>query len=257
MAQSKLPPLGDAPDRSWERHGRTQAYYGVLSSDKFRTENLNDALLAEFMQSGSGHLKELLSFAEGNFGPIARNRALDFGCGVGRVLLPMAELFAHSTGIDVAESMRAEAQRNADRAGLGNIALACNPEGANGTDPNYDFIHSVMVFQHIPVARGEAIISALLKRLASGGVAALHINLRTHQSWWRRFGSILRKRVAPLNILANIINRRPWNEPMMQMNEYRLDRIFEMVVDLGFTRMLVHPCNDAKASQAFVFVRKD
>jgi SAM-dependent methyltransferase len=254
MAQGRLPLLGDAPDRSWERHGRAQAYYGVLSSDKFRTENLNDALLAEFMRSGSGHLDEVLSFIEGYFGPVARNRALDFGCGVGRVLLPMTQKFAHSTGIDISDSMRAEAQRNADGAGLGNIVLARRLEDA---EFNFDFIHSVMVFQHIPVARGEEIISGLLKRLAPGGVAALHINLRTHQSWWRRLGSVLRKRISPLNVLANLVNRRPWNEPMMQMNEYMLDRIYELIAGMGFTCILLQPCDDPKASQVFVFVRKD
>jgi hypothetical protein len=44
---------------------------------------------------------------------------------------------------------------------------------------------------------------------------------------------------------------------MMQMNEYRLDRIFELIAGLGFTRILLQPCGDEKASQVFVFVRKD
>jgi cyclopropane fatty-acyl-phospholipid synthase-like methyltransferase len=120
----------------------------------------------------------------------------------------MARKFSHSTGIDISDSMRAETKRNADGAGLDNIILARKVEDA---EFNFDFIHSVMVFQHIPVARGEEIISGLLKRLAPGGVAAFHINLRTHQSWWRRLGSVLRKYVSPLNALANLINRRPWH----------------------------------------------
>ncbi len=257
MAQSKFPLLGDAPDRSWERHGRSQAYYGVLSSDKFRTENLNEALIDEFMQSGSGHLEEVLSFAEAGFGPVARNKALDFGCGVGRVLLPLARQFSQASGIDISASMLVETRRNAEQAGFHNIALVHRVEELDATGPGFDFIHSVIVFQHIPVAQGEKIIAALLRRLAPGGVAALHINLRTHQSRWRRSGSALRKHIAPLNILANWINHRPWNEPMMQMNEYSLDRIFELAAGMGFTRILVQPGGDAKASQAFVFVRKD
>jgi SAM-dependent methyltransferase len=257
VTERKQASLGDVSDRSWESHGRHQAYYGVLSIDKFRTENLTESVIAEFMESGVDHVARILSVAEKNFGPVTRGRALDFGCGVGRLLLPLARQFNHATGLDISDSMLAETRRNAERFGLSNIALFHAPEEIPASEAGFDFIHSVIVFQHIPVERGEKIIAALLQRLAPGGVAALHINLRTHQSWWRRLGSRLRKHLTPLNILANLANRRPWNEAMMQMNEYRLDRIFELVTGLGFGRMLVEPSGDAKASQAFIFVRKD
>jgi len=256
MVNSRQPLVGDASDHSWETHGRYQAYYGVLSIDKFRTENLSEAVIAEFMASGFDHVKNVISDVEKSFGPIARGQALDFGCGVGRLLLPLGRLFREVTGVDISASMLDETRRNAAAAGLANLNLA-NSVDQIPEHLTFDFIHSVIVFQHIPVVRGEAIIAALLKRLAPGGVAALHVNLKVHQSWWRRLGSTLRQRITLLNIPANLINRRPWNEPMMQMNEYRLDRIFALVSGLGFGRMMVYPCGDAKASQAFILVRKE
>lgn len=257
MTDHKHATLGDVSDRSWESHGRHQAYYGVLSIDKFRTENLSESVISEFMASGVDHVARILSAAEQSFGPVARGRALDFGCGVGRLLLPLARQFDHATGIDISDSMLAETQRNAERAGQRNIALLHAPGEIDPAGPGFDFIHSVIVFQHIPVARGEEIIAALLQRLAPGGVAALHINLKTHQTWWRRAGSALRKRITPLNIVANWVNHRPWNEPMMQMNEYSLDRILALVSRLGFKRLSIQPDGDAKATQAFFFVRKE
>ena len=256
MVNSRRPLVGDASDHSWEAHGRCQAYYGVLSIDKFRSENLSEAVIAEFMASGADHIKDILSDVEEIFGPIARRQALDFGCGVGRLLLPLGRLFTEVTGVDISASMLAETDRNATAAGLANVNLA-NSVDKIPAGLTFDFIHSVIVFQHIPVVRGEAIIAALLKRLAPGGAAALHINLKVHQSWWRRLGSALRQRITLLNIPANLINRRPWNEPMMQMNEYRLDRIFTLVSDLGFKHMVVQRSGDAKATQAFILVHKE
>jgi SAM-dependent methyltransferase len=248
--------ISDNSDASWENYGRCDAYYGVLSVDKFRANNLSDAVLADFMETGEAHIGEALSFVESNFGPLPRGRALDFGCGVGRLLLPLARRFSHATGLDISDSMLAEARRNADSAGMDNITLAHGPEDLAEKD-QYDFIHSVIVLQHIPAARGEDLIAALLGRLSAGGVAMLHVNLRLKRTRFRAVGTWLRRHLNLLNIPANMINRRRWNEPMMQMNEYSLHRILEIGRRQNFTRMLVQPVDIPTASQAFVMFRRD
>ena len=188
--------IGDDTDRSWESHGRHEAYYGVLSADRFRNKNLSDAVIADFMASGEGHIDDILAFAEKSFGPVDKNRALDFGCGVGRLLLPLARRFGHATGLDISDSMLAETRRNAGRAGISNITLAHTPENLTASD-SYDFIHSVIVLQHIPTVRGENLIAALLERLAPGGVAALHVNLKLKRGRSRSLGSWLRRHFTP------------------------------------------------------------
>lgn len=246
----------DDSDASWENYGRKDAYYGVLSVDKFRSKNLSEDAIADFMQSGEAHIEEALTFAEINCGFLARGRALDFGCGVGRLLLPLARRFRHATGLDISDAMLAETARNAGKAGIGNIELAHGPAELAPGDA-YDFIHSVIVLQHIPTARGEALIAALLSRLARGGVAMLHVNLRLKRGRFRALGSWMRRQFTPLNMLANLVNGRRWNEPMMQMNEYSLERILEIGRRQNFTRMLVRPVDIPSASQAFVLFRRD
>ncbi len=248
--------VSDDSDASWESYGRRDAYYGVLSTDKFRGKNLSEAMIADFMQSGENHISEVLGFAEKCLGPVARGRALDFGCGVGRLLLPLARRFGHATGLDISDSMLAETRRNAGKAGIENIGLAHRPEELPEND-TYDFIHSVIVLQHIPTARGEALISALLARLAPGGVAMLHVNLGLKRSRARALGTWLRRHFTLLNLPANLINGRSWNEPMMQMNEYSLRRILEIGRRQNFSRMLVQPVDMPTASQAFVLFRRD
>jgi 2-polyprenyl-3-methyl-5-hydroxy-6-metoxy-1,4-benzoquinol methylase len=248
--------IADDSDSSWENYGRSDAYYGVLSTDKFRNTNLSETVLADFMQSGETHIQEVMDFAEKHLGPVSRGRALDFGCGVGRLLLPLARRFGQATGLDISDSMLAETRRNAAKAGIENIDLAHSPaELAEGL--TYDFIHSVIVLQHIPTARGEALIAALLSRLAPGGVAALHLNLRLKRTRLRAWASRVRRHFTVLNIPANLINRRRWNEPMMQMNEYSLRRVLQIGSRQNFSRMLVQPVDLPIAEQAFVLFRRD
>ena len=49
--------------------------------------------------------------------------ALDFGCGVGRLVLPLARRYRTVVGIDISDAYIAEAVRNRDKHGLTNISL--------------------------------------------------------------------------------------------------------------------------------------
>ena len=249
--------LGDDPSASWESHGRSEAYYGVFSDARYRKKNLSDSAIAEFMRSGEDHIGSVLGLVEKHFGPLPRRlRALDFGCGVGRLLIPLARRFQSATGVDIARGMIEEAQSNASRANLSNISLAPTLEALGDVHGEFDFIHSVLVFQHIPVEIGERLISQLAALLAPGGIAAIHVLLKLRRPLWRKVGSALRRRVSLLRIPANLLNGRPWNEPMMQMNEYSLDRLFGLLAEQGVQRVLIQRDSTDAALQAFVIFKK-
>jgi SAM-dependent methyltransferase len=249
--------LSDSPDTSWEIHGRNEAYYGVLSDARFRASNLSESVLAEFMQSGEDHIAEIIGLSEHHFGALQqRKKALDFGCGVGRLVLPLARRFDSVAGIDVSQAMLNETKLNAQRAELDNVSLFQVVDGLIAAQEKFDFIHSVIVFQHIPTHLGERLVSQLTSVLAPGGVAAIHVLLQLRRPLWKKIGSALRRRVALLRIPANLINGRPWNEPMMQMNEYRLDRLFMILANQGVKRVLVERADSGTSLQAFLIFKK-
>jgi hypothetical protein len=115
----------------------------------------------------------------------------------------------------------------------------------------------VLVFQHIPVRRGEALLLKLADNLADGGVAAIHVNLSLNRPFWRTLGSAVRRHVSLLNGPANLINGRPWSEPMVQMNAYSLDRLIPKLAARGFSPVLVKQFENAGATQAFLLFRKE
>ena len=100
-------------DRAWQRWGETEPYFGVLAADRFRRSSFARNR-QEFWHLGEVQVEERLRAAEQHFGLRPSGRALDFGCGVGRLSLALARRFDQVTALDIAPAMLAEAERRAE-----------------------------------------------------------------------------------------------------------------------------------------------
>src|ERR1700719_4895750 len=163
-------------DIAWEEWGRRDPYFGVITDPKFRSAGLNENAKREFFESGESHVHGVLATIRKHIDPgFAPRTALDFGCGVGRLLMPFAKISQEVVGLDVSPSMLREAQRNCDEQGLQNVRLFRSDDALSTLTGPFDLIHSCIVFQHIPVERGRALFEKLLQHLRSGGVGAIHL----------------------------------------------------------------------------------
>jgi SAM-dependent methyltransferase len=226
--------LVDDPDESWREFGRSDPYFGVLSTDRYRAGNLDAAALAEFFASGESHVEQVLEIVRGHVTAApALGDALDFGCGVGRLALPLARHFRAVTGVDISDAYLAEAARNRDRQGLTNVEFVETIDGLAAQERRFDLVHSYIVFNHIPWLRGKKLIGALFALLRPGGVLAVHVLHRRHAGPTRRAVSWLRRNFLPLHWLINLGRGRPLREPLMQGNEYRLDELLPFLTGLG------------------------
>jgi trans-aconitate methyltransferase len=112
------------------------------------------------------------------------------------------------------------------------------------------------VLQHIPVSRGEKIIQQLIDRLNPGGVLAIQFPFRRKASALRKSIVKLRENLAPVAWLLNMIRGRRWNEPLMQMNDYDLNRILRILSDSGINDVFIEIENSSFNYSAFVFARR-
>jgi SAM-dependent methyltransferase len=207
-------------DKEWETYGAENPYYGVLSNDRFLTENLTDEARLDFWQSGQNDIEKvfqnILLHIDPEFLPV---RALDFGCGVGRLLFAISARCEHATGVDVSPSMLAEAKRQAAIKAIDNLSFIESSDCSELGVSTFCFVHSYIVFQHIPEAKGYAILDRLLASLRSGGIGVLHFTFSNRNFWyWKIIRNI------PFNKqLRNLAQGKPLNTPRMQMNEYDLN----------------------------------
>ncbi len=163
-------------DRDWEHFGRTEPYWAVSTKEQFRQENLDSRSIAEFFAGGEKHVNWVSETVrrrlDGGFAP---RTALDFGCGVGRLTLPLARRCEFVVGVDVSESMLREARAQAAGQGLANVRFVRGDDDLSAIRDRSDFIISHIVFQHIPCDRGQRLLRRLVDLLADGGVGAIHL----------------------------------------------------------------------------------
>jgi trans-aconitate methyltransferase len=222
------------PTRQWERYGALDPYYGVLSEPAFHHSRLDEAARERFFQTGHRHIAESLATIESLWGSgFECQAALDFGCGVGRLTLPLAERCEHVYGVDVSPSMLDEAARNAGRMGLTNIEWA-PAERLEELSGAYDLVHSFFVFQHIPVREGERIFAALVGGLRPGGVGSIQVALRPSHPAAGAFHWTMKTVPFAYN-LVNVARGRAWSYPHMQMNHYSLNRLGHLLAQAGVT----------------------
>src|SRR5258708_37829538 len=80
-------------DVAWEEWGRRDPYFGVITDPKFRRGGLNEDAKREFFGDGETLVKYLFATIQRHIDPqFAPKNILDFGCGVGRLLVPFARL---------------------------------------------------------------------------------------------------------------------------------------------------------------------
>jgi SAM-dependent methyltransferase len=250
-------PLINNSDKEWERFGKSDPYFAVLTAPEFHGR-LSETERATFFASGKAHIDAILSIIHERLDPsFAPVRALDFGCGVGRLLLPLSERCRDVTGVDVSPSMLAEARRNCDSAGAKNVTLAQADDKLSGVTGNFDFVHTYIVLQHIPVDRGERLVRKLAAKLAPGGIGMFHVpytagrkRLTSRVFYW------LRMRVPGAKWVLNLARGRSVRAPVMQMNVYSVTRLLDTLWDEGCSEMHVRFSDHGGARGVLIFARK-
>src|SRR5262245_22486055 len=244
-------------DLQWEKWGRVDPYFGVLSAERYRADRLDAQVRTEFFESGERHVSNCFEMMRQHLSPsFAPARALDFGCGVGRLVMPLARRCAEVVGVDVSPGMLAEAARNCEAAGLRNVTLVPSDDALSRVPGTFDFIHSFIVLQHIPARRGERIIRGLLERLDPGGFAMLHVTVGRDTPALRRWLHRLSWSVPGARALVNVLRRRPSGDPLMLMDYYDPRRILAIMHDHGCDHAYVRRTKHGDAIGLMVFTEK-
>ena len=157
-------------DADWETFAQHDPYWAVLTANEFRRDNLDEAAKAAFFANGEGTIVHTLHTLGEHFGcPQQSDVALDFGCGVGRLLFPLARRSRIAIGVDVSLSMLEECLKNAAEFGIQNVTLRQSDDALSQVQDyteKVDFLTSLLVLQHIPPSRGARIFAGLLALLS-------------------------------------------------------------------------------------------
>ncbi len=155
------------------------------------------------------------------------DRALEIGCGVGRLTLPHANVFNEVVAIDISPKMLEYLNRNASQFNQKNITTFLPSE--NWDDYSFDYAYSFLVFQHI---ENFNIIEWYIKRISlslnTGGIAQLQFDTRRPGMFYK-IRNILPDFLVPSTQQRGIrrIRRNP-DELRQMFKNYKLKILKEM-----------------------------
>jgi SAM-dependent methyltransferase len=169
---------------SWEQFAEQDPYLYILTSMKRTDPHV-------FWRSGEETVKrELLPFIQAH--DVRSSLALELGCGIGRLALPLAHHFCKVVGVDITRGMVQRATSFANDNGIKNASFVAFEGPEDLLHQTYehsgccDFIYSLLVFQHIPeFSIIEGYLHVIRTLLDQRGFAYLQFDTRPKNALYR------------------------------------------------------------------------
>jgi ubiquinone/menaquinone biosynthesis C-methylase UbiE len=220
--------------RYWDEQARTDPMWAILTDPEKRGRRWDPE---EFFSSGVREIEIVMERAERLGLPVSRRRALDFGCGVGRLTQPLADHFEEVRGVDISPIMLEQARQFNRKGDRCQYVWNSAPDLRIFPDQAFDFIYSRITLQHVPPARVESYLKEFLRVLAPGGLLLFQLPSRPVRPY-RRIAALLANRlVRTLNLM-----QVPF---AMYMNGISRDRVVALLESHGGRVIEVEPNGDA------------
>lgn len=157
--------------QDWEDAASEALYWSIIGRD-VATAAERDA----FDASGRATVAGVLSRGDEWGRPQQRRRALDFGCGAGRLTRALADLFDEAVGVDISQRMLDEARASSTRHANCSFELLSTPDLSSYETASFDLVLSHLVLQHLP---DEALIircvEEFVRVVRPGGLVAFQL----------------------------------------------------------------------------------
>lgn len=158
----------DPVRRAFEEFGQHDPMYAALSRSGLEGNRWEPEA---FFETGRREIRDVLSYAADLGLEPGNQRALDFGCAVGRLTQALAEHFQEAVGVDIATAMVERAREWNRHGSRVTYRVNATPDLRVLETGSFDFVYTNKVLQHIPPAAQEAYIREFVRVLRPGGVA--------------------------------------------------------------------------------------
>ena len=158
--------------RHWEALAKKDPLWAILAyGDKRR----NRWDVDEFFATGVWEIANATTAVTSLGLPIDRRKALDFGCGAGRLTQALADRFDEVWGIDIAPSMIELATRYNRHPETCHYRVNTRPDLQIFEDATFGFIYSNIVLQHVEPRYQERYLDEFIRVLAPGGALVFQL----------------------------------------------------------------------------------
>ena len=162
--------IAEKMKHDWDQRAQHHARFWI-ATENYQTEEI-------FAQSGQGTAQALLKAITGLYHPSWK--VLDIGCGIGRVLKPLAQHFRALVGIDVSSTMIDKSKLwLADHPHVTTLETS-GVDLREFEDESFNLVYSYVAFQHMPRPVFEQYLGEINRVLLPDGYLAMQLPIGKH-----------------------------------------------------------------------------
>ncbi|MEV0620593.1 class I SAM-dependent methyltransferase [Nonomuraea sp. NPDC050404] len=165
--------------KDWTELGRSDPLWAVLVEPGKRHGKWSDE---GFLATGITQVDGDLAWLEQQGVRVPRGRALDFGCGAGRLTNALARHFPEVVGVDISEPMLEQARRLDRSGGRVRFVHRTEPDLACFGDGSFDLVYTDRVLQHLPPELARDYLRELLRIARPGGAVVVGVPDRANHT---------------------------------------------------------------------------
>jgi ubiquinone/menaquinone biosynthesis C-methylase UbiE len=175
--------------KHWDQFGSSDPLWAILTHPDRKDSRWD---IREFFETGVWEIGRSLEQVGALHPGLRKRRALDFGCGVGRLTQPLAQHFEQVWGVDISDSMIQQANDYNQHGSR--CQYVVNQKGDLRIFPNgqFDFIYSNITLQHMPPRYSRRYIAEFMRVLAPGGVLLFQIPSQARETGSTKIGRAMR-----------------------------------------------------------------
>ena len=215
----------------WNRFGEEDPLWGILTWPDKKGGRWEPE---EFFQTGTGTVDRLME-SVGKVKPdLSMQRALDFGCGVGRLTQALAPRFESVVGVDIAPSMIATAKAFNQFGSKCRYQVNDRPNLKCFGDDEFDFVLTLIVLQDMRPHYAKGYLREFVRILRPGGLLAFQLPSVS-----------LTPDGAQLDT--------SWNEPVAELYGIPRDEVIEFAGEIGSYVLYVSEAANGGAEKSYTY----
>jgi len=160
--------------QTWEHLGNKRPFYSVITEERYAPGRIRESE-AQFWESGQIEAEELAGYLVGLGLNLSDAVLLDYGCGLGRVTIPLAAIAKEVIAYDFSEPHLKLARERAAALGRTNIRLIELGDSVPTVLEPCDMFYSRIVLQHNPPPLIGHLVRTLIRSLRRGGVGVFQV----------------------------------------------------------------------------------
>jgi SAM-dependent methyltransferase len=235
-----------------------EPYFTVLTDPRFLRANLTEDVRREFFAGGEALVdfmwRTIQLRLSPDFGPTA---ILEYGCGAGRLAIPLARRAARRAGtvtaVDRSPAMLRTARLEAESQGVPNIVF-CEPDELFAQTNRFDFLVCYLVLQRMPPRDGLALVGRLIERIVPGGIGVFQFPYRIEASTLVSGSRWLREHVPGANAVVNRLRGQAGSQPFTPTHTYRVEAVLELFDAAGSPASYLTFDDHSDVSSVMIFV---